>query len=355
MRRVETPAHFKESLEAARREARAAFGDDRLILERYLSLIRHVEIQVFADGDGQIALFERECSVQRRHQKIIEESPSTAVSPELRDRMGAAAVELARLVGYRGAGTVEFVVDEAGAFYFLEMNTRLQVEHPVTEMITGLDLVHLQIREAMGESVVSDLSLSGISLSGPHGHAIECRIYAEDPAQGFLPSTGKVLALELPHGPGIRFDSGIEAGSEIGIHYDPILAKLVVHAPTRPAAIARLCQALAETVILGVQTNLSFLRAVIEHPEFARGETYTDFVPRHLPEWSRSMEVEPVELAVAALLSLDPAASDRGSEGKLREAAGLGDDPFSPWNRFSNFRLSSGADSASAVRSRSGT
>jgi 3-methylcrotonyl-CoA carboxylase alpha subunit len=362
MRRVEREADLSEALEAARREARGAFGDERLILERYLDPIRHVEIQVFADASGPISLFERECSVQRRHQKIVEESPSTALSPELRARMGAAAVQLAGAVGYRGAGTVEFVLDQSGSFYFLEMNTRLQVEHPVTEMVTGLDLVHLQIREAMGEPVVSE-----IAVNAPRGHAIECRVYAEDPAQGFLPSVGTVLVLEEPRGPGIRFDSGIRAGFEIGVHYDPILAKLVVYADTRASAIQRLALALSQTVILGVQTNVAFLRTVIEHRDFVRGETYTDFVARHLPEWAPAGEVEPVEIALAALASLDAGAGG-GSAWPHTAGAGTGfgasagaaaagtavgvsagfgpggsggaGDPFSPWNRFPRFRLS---------------
>src|SRR5690606_19501236 len=267
---------------------------------------------------------------------------------------GAAAVQLAAAVGYRGAGTVEFVLDQSGAFYFLEMNTRLQVEHPVTEMVTGLDLVHLQLREAMGEPVVS-----GISVTAPRGHAIECRIYAEDPSQGFLPSSGVVLALDEPRGPGIRFDSGIRAGFAIGVHYDPILAKLVAYGESRAAAIQRMSLALSETVVLGVQTNTAFLRAVIEHPEFVRGETYTDFVARHFPEWMPSEEIEPVELALAALASLDPGAgfgagasaggapgtAIGGGPGAGAGANGGAGDPFSPWNRFPRFRLSDGSRS----------
>ncbi|MCA9727553.1 MAG: ATP-grasp domain-containing protein [Candidatus Eisenbacteria bacterium] len=334
MKRIEDARDLEEALASARREAQAAFGDDRLILERYLSTIRHVEIQIFADDHGQVVpLFERECSVQRRHQKIVEESPSMALSDDLRAAMGNAAASLARTVGYRGAGTIEFVLDEAGRFYFLEMNTRLQVEHPVTELVTGLDLVHLQLSEAMGEPLPTRALAPSL-----RGHAIECRIYAEDPGNGFLPSTGEVLTLVKPNGPGIRLDTGIETRSQVGLHYDPILAKLIVYAETRAQAIARLRHALTETVVLGVRTNLGFLRDVIDHPAFGRGETFTDFIPRHLADWDGDAEVSPVELALAAFASLG--VGQRTSTVETGHAGG--GDPSSPWDRFREFRLSNG-------------
>jgi 3-methylcrotonyl-CoA carboxylase alpha subunit len=302
MRTVASSAEFDAALEGARREARAAFGDDAVFLERLIVRPRHVEVQVLADAHGNcIHLFERECSIQRRHQKIIEESPSPALTPELRAQMGAAAVRLAQAAGYRNAGTVEFMLDQQGHYYFLEVNTRLQVEHPVTELVTGVDLVHLQIAVAAGEA----LPLRQEELA-QRGHAIEARVYAEDPAT-FLPATGRVALFAPPEGPGVRNDVGLESGDEVVVHYDPLLAKLIVYAPDRPAAIARLRRALDDYAVLGVTTNLPLLRAIAGHPDFAAGATHTDFLvasglagvafePQHPP---------PKVLAAAAIADLD--------------------------------------------------
>jgi 3-methylcrotonyl-CoA carboxylase alpha subunit len=273
MRTVRELAEFDAALEGAQREARAAFGDDAVFLERLIERPRHVEIQVLADAHGRcVHLFERECSIQRRHQKIVEESPSTALTPELRAEMGAAAVRLAQAAGYRNAGTLEFMLDEDGRYYFLEMNTRLQVEHPVTELVAGVDLVQLQIALAAGEQLPF-----GQEQLGQRGHAIEVRIYAEEPAS-YLPATGPVALFAPAEGPGIRNDAGVASGDEITVHYDPMIAKLIVHAPDRAAALARLRQALDDYAVLGVTTNLPLLRAIVAHPDFADGATHTDFL-----------------------------------------------------------------------------
>ena len=279
MRLVHAAADLPDALAAARREAQAAFGSGDLLLERALTRPRHIEIQVLGDQQGRVIhLGERECSIQRRHQKIIEESPSPAMTPALRVAMSAAAVSLAEAIGYAGAGTVEFLFAE-GRFYFLEMNTRLQVEHPVTELVTGLDLVEWQIRVAMGEALPwrqDDLEL--------RGHAIEARLYAEDPAGGFLPATGPVLRWWPPAGEGIRVDSGIRAGDEITTDYDPLLAKIIARGDTRPEAIRRLRKALEETVLLGQRTNQGYLGHILRQPAFDRGETTTSFVAEHPPQ-----------------------------------------------------------------------
>jgi len=273
MRAVHDLAEFNDALAGAQREARAAFGDDAVFLERLIERPRHIEIQVLADAHGNcVSLFERECSIQRRHQKIIEESPSSVLSPELRAEMGAAAVRLALAAGYRNAGTIEFLLDEDGCFYFLEMNTRLQVEHPVTELVAGVDLVQLQIAIAAG----APLPFTQADLT-QRGHAIEARVYAEDPAT-FLPSIGRVALFAPPVGPGIRNDAGLESGDEVTVYYDPLLAKLIVAAPDRHTAIARLRGALDDYTVLGVTTNLPLLRAIAAHPDFAAGATRTDFL-----------------------------------------------------------------------------
>ncbi|MFL6647103.1 MAG: acetyl/propionyl/methylcrotonyl-CoA carboxylase subunit alpha [Sulfurifustaceae bacterium] len=280
MRLVRDAAQLAEALRSARAEAQSAFGSDELILERALAGARHVEIQVFADRHGNtIHLGERDCSIQRRHQKVIEEAPSPAVSPELRERMGDAAVAAARAVGYEGAGTVEFLLDEDARFYFLEMNTRLQVEHPVTETVTGLDLVAWQIRIAAGERLA--LAQADVRLSG---HAIEARLYAEDPAQGFLPQTGRVLVWEPPSGDGIRVDHGVRTGFEITPHYDAMIAKIIAYGETREDARRRLIRALTDTAVLGVPTNRGFLIDCLAHPVFAAGEATTAFIDMHLSE-----------------------------------------------------------------------
>ncbi|WP_374688041.1 acetyl/propionyl/methylcrotonyl-CoA carboxylase subunit alpha, partial [Promineifilum sp.] len=282
MRLVSAPADLPDALAAARREASAAFGSGDLLLERALLRPRHVEIQVFGDSHGRVLhLGERECSVQRRHQKVIEESPSPAVNAALRAEMGAAAVALAAAIGYTGAGTVEFLLDETGRFYFLEMNTRLQVEHPVTEFVTGLDLVEWQIRVAEGEALPwtqADLA--------PAGHAIEARLYAEDPANDFLPVTGEVLAWRPAAGEGVRVDGGIRAGDSVTVHYDPLLAKIIAHGPTRADALRRLDDALHRTILLGLTTNQTYLRAILAHPAFRdAGALSTRFLEEHLPGW----------------------------------------------------------------------
>jgi acetyl-CoA carboxylase, biotin carboxylase subunit len=280
MRVVHRREELAGALGAAQREARNAFGDDAVYVEKYIVGPRHVEIQVLGDQHGtMLHLGERECSVQRRHQKMIEEAPSVAVSPELRSRMGAAAVAAARAAGYTNAGTCEFLLDAEGSFYFLEMNTRIQVEHPVTELVTGIDLVQWQLRIAAGER----LPFTQESIT-PRGWALECRITSEDPANGFLPSTGRVQYLHVPAGPGVRWDGGIETGSEITLHYDPMLAKLIVWAPDRGQAIARMHRALLELTIEGVDTSRDFHLRVMEDAEFRAGAIEIQWLERRLAE-----------------------------------------------------------------------
>ncbi|MDB4884903.1 MAG: Carbamoyl-phosphate synthase chain ATP-binding protein, partial [Gemmatimonadetes bacterium] len=278
MRVVHKRDELAGALASAQREAKNAFGDDAVYVEKYIVGPRHVEIQVLGDQHGtMLHLGERECSVQRRHQKMIEEAPSVAVSPELRARMGAAAVAAAKAAGYVNAGTCEFLLDATGDFYFLEMNTRIQVEHPVTELVTGIDLVQWQIRIAAGEKlpfVQSEIV--------PKGWAIECRITSEDPANGFLPSTGRVQYLHVPGGPGVRWDSGIETGSQISLFYDPMLAKLIVWAPTREAAIERMHRALLELTIEGVDTSRDFHLRVMEDADFRAGAIEIQWLERRL-------------------------------------------------------------------------
>ena len=301
MRLVHDAAHLPEALTRARSEAENAFGSGELILERALLRPRHVEIQVFADAHGNtLHLGERDCSVQRRHQKVVEEAPSPAGTPDLRAAMGAAAVQAARAVAYRGAGTVEFLLDENGAFYFLEMNTRLQVEHPVTELITGLDLVALQIAVARGEPL--PLTQEEVSLSG---HAIEVRLYAEDPAQDYLPATGPVTLWQPAEGAGVRVDAGIETGSEISPFYDPMLAKIIAHGPTRADALARLSRAVEDTVLLGTVTNTEFLADVLRQPAFAQGAATTGFLAECYPEGFPATMPSPEEVALAAALFME--------------------------------------------------
>ena len=278
MRVVNDRQRLETDMELASLEAQAAFGDGRVFLERYIANPRHVEFQVMADAAGHtIHLGERECSIQRRHQKIIEETPSPAVGPELRQRMGDAAVAVAREAGYVNAGTVEFLLDpRTGEFYFLEMNARLQVEHPVTEAVLGLDMVEWQMRIAAGEP----LTLQQEDIH-PRGHAIECRIYAEDPYHNFVPSTGPLLRWRPPTGPGLRLDSGVTQGQEVSIYYDPMLAKLVAWAPDRDLSIRRMDVALSQFLVLGVITNIPLLRAVLGHAQFQRGEYDTGFL-----EWN---------------------------------------------------------------------
>jgi acetyl-CoA carboxylase biotin carboxylase subunit len=280
MRIVRNEVELERALESSRREAAAAFGDDTLLLERFVEHPRHVEVQVVADTQGHVIhLGERECSVQRRHQKVVEETPSPALDAPAREALCAAAVTAARAASYLNAGTVEFLRGPDGGFHFLEMNTRLQVEHPVTEAVTGLDLVRLQLEVAAGRSL--PLAQKDVVRSG---HALECRLYAEDPERDDLPSPGRVLHLSEPQGPGVRVDSGVAAGSEVTVHYDPLLAKIVTWGHDRDEALARMRDALRRTVVLGVVTNLARLRAIVEHPAFARGELDTGFIEQHLAE-----------------------------------------------------------------------
>ena len=306
MRRVDKHAEFEEALAAAQREAMAAFGDARVLIEKYVEAPRHIEIQVFADRNGNaIHLHERDCSLQRRHQKVIEEAPAPGMTAALRTEMGAAAVAAACAVGYVGAGTIEFIADgsaglRSGSFWFMEMNTRLQVEHPVTEAITGLDLVEWQFRIAAGEAL--RLAQADVPLAG---HAVEARVYAEDPDRGFLPSPGRIAALELPAGEGIRVDTGVELGDAVPPDYDPMIAKIIARAPTRNEALDRLAAALRDTVVAGPRVNTPFLKALTEHPEFRVGRFDTGFIERHLAELLHADpgdEAQAVAQAVAALL-----------------------------------------------------
>jgi acetyl-CoA carboxylase biotin carboxylase subunit len=295
LRLVASPGELASALARARSEAQGAFGDESVYLEKAIVRPRHVEIQVLADQHGNaVHLFERECSIQRRHQKLVEESPSPLLTPELRERMGEMALSLVRRVGYVNAGTLEFLLDAERRPYFLEMNTRLQVEHPVTELVTGVDLVKLQIRIAGGHP----LPLGQHELR-QRGHAIECRVYAEDPAQGFLPSPGRITALRVPGGPGVRDDSGVYAGAEVPIHYDPLLSKLVVWAETRGEAIARMRRAVGEYQVLGIRTTLPFFDRVLRDPGFVAGEFDTSFAPALLAAADTRGE-RPAEVAAIA-------------------------------------------------------
>ena len=323
MRVVEGPDDIERAFDAAVREAMAAFGDGAVYLERYLDNPRHVEIQVLGDSHGNVVhLAERECSIQRRHQKLIEEAPSVVLTPEERAAMGQAAVMAAQAVNYRGAGTVEFLYQNR-EFFFLEMNTRLQVEHPVTELVTGVDLVDWQLRVASGEQL--DFTQDDITLSG---HAIECRITSEDPQSGFLPSTGVVAHLEVPTGPGVRWDGGIQEGFEVSLHYDPLLAKLIVHGPSREMAIARMARALDELVISGIDTCAPFHRRVMDEPDFQEGRLTIRYLDEH-PELLEpdADESSLVAAAVAAAL-LEEEDRQRHRSPRIGTSNGSG---MSPW------------------------
>ena len=307
MRVVSGPDALAGALETARSEALKAFGDGSVYLEKFIERPRHIEIQVLADSERTIHLGERECSIQRRHQKLVEEAPSTAVSPELRERMGAAAVSAAQAVGYRGAGTCEFLVTADGSFYFLEMNTRIQVEHPVTELVYGVDLVREQLRIAAGLPMQVHAGILQ-----PRGWALECRITSEDPANGFLPSTGRIEYLRAPAGPGIRWDSGVDTGVEVTLHYDSMLAKLIVWAPDRAQAVARMMQALGELVVTGVATNQAFHRRLMADPAFRKGEIDIQFLERRADLLGAGSSSERLQdLAVAAALAEDEARQTR--------------------------------------------
>jgi acetyl-CoA carboxylase biotin carboxylase subunit len=313
MRVVREESQLASSLDAARREAKNAFGDDAVYVEKYVEGPRHVEIQVLGDSHGtMLSLGERECSVQRRHQKMIEEAPSVAVSWALRKEMGEAAVRFATAAGYVNAGTCEFLLDSDGRFYFLEMNTRVQVEHPVTELVTGIDIVQWQLRIASGER----LPFRQEEIV-PRGWAIECRITSEDPANGFLPSTGRIDYLHVPGGPGVRWDGGIETGSSVGLFYDPMLAKLIVWAENREAAIERMHRALLELTIDGVESSRDFHLRVMEDPEFRRGEIEIQWLERRLASLvdAKAPAAGARVAAIAAALLADAERSGRGTAG----------------------------------------
>ncbi len=325
MRVVKGPHEMERALAAAGREAEAAFGEAAVYLERHLHAPRHIEVQVLGDEHGNLVhLGERECSIQRRHQKLVEESPSPGSTPQLRARMGEAAVRAARAVGYVGAGTVEFLHLDGG-YYFLEMNTRLQVEHPVTEMVTGIDLVEWQLRVAAGEA----LSFTQDDVR-PNGHAVECRIASEDPFRGFLPATGRVEALEVPTGAGVRWDGGVRPGLEIGPHYDPLLGKLVAWGPDRAGAVRRMARALDELVLVGVPTSAPFHRRVMRHEAFLRGELSVRFVEDHPELTAAAVDAETLGVVAAAAALLEDDA--RGVRSARAERAD-GRRDFSAWRR----------------------
>ena len=327
MARVESAAELPAALAEARRVAAAAFGDDAVYLEKLLDPARHVEFQVFGDGGGNVVhLFERECSVQRRHQKIVEETPSPALDAPLRSAMGRAAIDAAAAVGYVGAGTVEFLLDADRRFYFLEMNTRLQVEHAITEATLGLDLVRWQLEVAQGGELPVPLRTGGLA---PRGHAIELRLYAEDPVD-FLPRTGTLLEWRAPAGPGVRVDSGVARGSSVSLQYDPLLAKLVVHAEDRLQAIGRARRALEEWTVLGVETNAPLLDAVLASEEFRSGQYSTDLVAR-LPRGEPSPV--PDEVWIAAALELAQREDLRGAATPVSD----------PWSALEGWRAGEGA------------
>ncbi len=299
MRIVNDQSEIKSAVRGARSEAKSAFGDDRIYIEKYLPSPRHIEIQIIADSFGShVYLGERECSIQRRHQKVIEEAPSPLVNKTMRAKMGEAAVAASRAAGYVNAGTIEFLADNKRNFYFLEMNTRLQVEHPVTELVTGIDLAVEQIRIASGEKL--SFSQSDINISG---HAIECRIYAEDPASNFMPSTGTIGLYQEPAGPGVRVDSGVYEGAEISVYYDPMISKVIAYGQDRAQAIDRMIRALAEYRIAGVTTNIDFHKAILGHPEFAAGHLSTRFIETYYKPTEESPEALVRAAAVAAALS----------------------------------------------------
>jgi 3-methylcrotonyl-CoA carboxylase alpha subunit len=348
MRIVRSAAGFAAALEGARREAGSAFGDSRVLLERYLERPRHIEVQVFGDTHGNLVhLYERDCSVQRRHQKVLEEAPAPGLSPERRRALGEAALAAARAIGYRGAGTVEFIAEPEGRFYFMEMNTRLQVEHPVTEIVTGLDLVHWQLAVAAGEP----LPLGQESI-GLRGHAIEARIYAENPAREFLPSTGTLKRLRAPRAAefrageqGLRLDCGVREGDAITAHYDPMIAKLIAWGETREAALARLRAALAEYEIVGVATNVEFLGRVVASRAFATAEFDTGLIERSrealFPADPGAAEEDLAAATLAELCAEQAQASERA-----RASA----DPYSPWHRVDGWRLNLGSHHDFAFR-----
>jgi acetyl/propionyl-CoA carboxylase alpha subunit len=332
MRLVWSGLELDGALQAARKEARSSFGDDHLILEKYFPEVHHVEIQIMADHHGQVHhFFERECSIQRRHQKIIEESPAPIIQDDgLRQKMAEAAVSLTRAANYVNAGTVEFILTEEGEFYFLEMNTRLQVEHPVTEMVTGHDLAAWQIRIANG-----DLLPFSQDTIRQRGHAIECRIYAEDPANQFLPSIGEISFYQRPSGPGVRVDDGIKSGSHVTPYYDPMLAKVITWGYTRQEAIAKMVRALRDTIVLGVTTNIPYLLAILNEPGYLAGKTSTNYLANTFKTWQPRLSLSESDwLGIAALESL-MGGSRQTPKTAVSDGAHLESDP---WNQSSAWR-----------------
>ncbi len=331
MRIISEENHLLSAAESAVREAEKSFGDGTIYLEKFLEKPRHIEFQILVDQQGNcVHLFERECSIQRRYQKIVEETPSTALDPELRNEMGDTAKRIALLAGYRNAGTVEFLLDQNRNYYFLEMNTRIQVEHPITELTTGVDLVCEQLKIAAGEK----LSFSQEQIF-QRGHAIECRIYAEDPENDFLPSPGKIIAMREPSGPGIRVDTGIYEGFEVPLHYDPILSKLIVYGEDRSMAVRKMKLALSDYKILGIRTTISFLQELISHPEFLGGNTHTKFIDEHFSDWQKSKE----KFSTVALLAAAIEEFERKGRGSYSLAAGEVSIKPSPWQVIGHWRI----------------
>ena len=332
MRIVREEAELVEAVSTAQREAQAAFAEGTVYVERFIERPHHVEVQILGDTTGSLVhLGERECSIQRRYQKIVEETPSPAVSQSLRNELTAAALTIAQAAGYYNAGTVEFILDSEGNFYFLEVNARLQVEHPITEWITGLDLVREQIRIAASESL--GFSQDDVQLTG---HAIECRLYAEDAAHGFLPSPGKVLVWHAPHGPGIRVDAGVESQTDVPVYYDPMMAKISAWGMDREQARRRMARALRQTTILGPTTNLPFLIELIDHPVFIAGETHTAFLPDYLPDWQPGEKPYTLAAALAAALNCSPIGGGSGGETFLPAQ-----ETETPWQQLGGWRISS--------------
>ena len=334
MRIVHSEDTLNEAIEGAKRESKSAFGDDTVFLEKYLDKPRHIEFQILADDHGNtIHLFERECSIQRRHQKIIEETPSPVMTAQLRKKMGEAAVTAAKAVGYTNAGTVEFMIDKNLNFYFMEMNTRLQVEHPITEMTTGIDLAKWQLKIACGEK----LTIRQKDLI-QRGHAIECRIYAEDPNNGFLPSVGTIQRIEVPTGPNIRNDSGIYTGIRITPYYDPMLTKIITYAENRNENISKMIWTLSRYIIMGVTTNISFLKKVIEHEEFKKGNITTHFIDNYFKIQKLLKDRLPIN-AIIALAVYDSMHKKSKDIVRYKEA-----DPFNPWKHVGRWRVSGQED-----------
>jgi acetyl-CoA carboxylase biotin carboxylase subunit len=326
MRMVASPEDLPMALRVARSEAGSAFGDSAVYLERVIVRPRHIEVQLLGDHHGTVVAFvERECSLQRRHQKVVEESPSPAVTPALRDELTSAATAVARGVGYTNAGTIEFLLDEGGSFHFLEMNTRLQVEHPITEMVTGVDLVAWQIRIARGEK----LTLDPATLVQPRGHAVECRIYAEDPDKSFMPSPGRISRLRAPQGPGVRDDSAAYEGGDVPIYYDPLISKLITWGESRPQALARMRRALSEYEVLGIKTTIPFFQWVLEDEDFIAARIDTGFIDRKLgerngqPLWPASAMHEELAAIAVALSRHSPAAAERVRPSRWKEHSRL--------------------------------